>query len=272
MRTVPAGPPLAAVHFAMRTALLFLIVAPGLAAQGSSRSRASQWPFAVGERLVYEGKYGPFHVGSADVLVEALDTVRGREVFRVRFGVTGGLPGLRVRDAYTSWFDSETLVSYRYDQSIHDPGYNKERHYEIMPDRGIFVLSPADTSPTVQLPLDDGSFLYFVRTIPLEVGQRYTFDRYFKPDGNPVVIEVVRRDTVRVPAGTFPCLVLKPTIRTTGLFSEDGHAEVWISDDDRRLIVQMKLGVRLGSLSLYLRTYTPPPSREVQLAGGTHSP
>ncbi len=37
-------------------------------------------------------------------------------------------------------------------------------------------------------PLDDGSFLYFVRTIPLEVGQTYNFDRYFNPKANPVTI------------------------------------------------------------------------------------
>ena len=42
------------------------------------------------------------------------------------------------------------------------------------------------------------SFLYFLRTIPLDVGETYTFDRYFRPDRNPVTIKVLRTERIRV--------------------------------------------------------------------------
>jgi hypothetical protein len=88
--------------------------------------------------------------------------------------------------------------------------------------------------------------------VPLEVGQTYRFDRYFKPDRNPVTIRVLRRERVTVPAGTFDAIVIQPVIKAKGIFSEDGQAELWLSDDDRRMIVQMKSRLSFGSIDLFL--------------------
>jgi len=40
-------------------------------------------------------------------------------------------------------------------------------------------------------PLDDAAFLYWIRTVPLEVGKkRYEYRRYFRPRGaNQVIVE-----------------------------------------------------------------------------------
>jgi len=46
--------------------------------------------------------------------------------------------------------------------------------------------------------------------------------------------------------------VIQPVIKTKGVFSESGHAELWISDDDKRVILQMKSQLSFGSLDLYL--------------------
>ena len=91
-------------------------------------------------------------------------------------------------------------------------------------------------------PLDDGSFLYFLRTIPLDVGETYSFERYFRPDRNPVTIKVLRRERIRVPAGEFDAIVIQPVIKSRGIFSENGHAEVWLSDDENHIMLQMKSG------------------------------
>jgi hypothetical protein len=63
---------------------------------------------------------------------------------------------------------------------------------------------------------------------------------------------VERRERVKVPAGTFDAIVIQPVIKTKGVFSENGHAELWISDDDRRMILQMKSQLSFGSLDLFL--------------------
>jgi hypothetical protein len=90
------------------------------------------------------------------------------------------------------------------------------------------------------------------------VGQTYDFNRYFVPDRNPVRIRVLRKERVTVPAGTFNAIVIQPVIKTRGIFSENGQAEVWLSDDPSRILLQLKSKLSFGSLNLYLKSYTPP--------------
>ena len=95
-----------------------------------------------------------------------------------------------------------------------------------------------------------------LRKRPLEVGATYEFNRYFKDDGNPVTVKVLRREKVTVPAGTFNTVVVQPIIRTGGLFGEGGEAEVYFTDDWRRILVKMTSKVPvIGRLGLRLVSY-----------------
>jgi hypothetical protein len=61
------------------------------------------------------------------------------------------------------------------------------------------------------------------------------------------------RETIDAPAGRFTTLVVYPIIPDGGLlFSENADARVWISDDPRRLVVQMKVKV-MSYVTLALR-------------------
>jgi hypothetical protein len=223
-----------------------------------ARSAPKRVPFNVGERLEYDVKFGFLRVGSGAMEVAKLDTIRGREVWHTIFSVRGGIPVYHVDDRYESWIDTHTLSSLRYVQDINEGNYHPERRYEIFPERREYVENAHPPQPTVEHPLDDGSFLYFLRTIPLEVGKDTSFDNYFRPDRNPVRIRVVRRERIRVPAGEFNAIVVQPMFKS-GIFAGDGQAEVWLSDDDNRIMLQMKSKLSFGSLNLYLKSYRPAP-------------
>jgi len=212
-------------------------------------------PFAAGERLVYDVKFGFLHVGGGSMEVAGIDSVRGRAAWHTVFHVHGGTLFFKVNDRLESWIDVNQLVSLRHWQELSEGRRERLRKFEIIPERGVVVEEGKGEGPTVAEPLDDGAFLYFVRTIPLEVGQTYQFERYFRPDRNPVTIRVLRRERVRVPAGEFDAIVVQPIIKTKGIFSEGGRAEVWLSDDADRIMVQMKSKLSFGSLNLYLTSY-----------------
>jgi Protein of unknown function (DUF3108) len=76
------------------------------------------------------------------------------------------------------------------------------------------------------------------------------------PDRNPVLLEVVQRERIRVPAGTFETVVIRPTIESSGIFSQNGRAEIWVTDDERHLLVQMTAKLSFGTLQLSLREIT----------------
>ncbi|MBA2686877.1 MAG: DUF3108 domain-containing protein [Gemmatimonadaceae bacterium] len=233
----------------------------------AAASAALPVPFNVGERFDYEVRFGPLKVGNGHMEVTSREIVRGRDAWHTAFWVNGGTFFYKVNDVLESWIDVQTFSSLRFVQQLEEGSQDRERHFEIYPERGYFIeskmvngkLKTGNPEKTVEQPLDDGSFLFFIRTIPLKVGETYSFNRYFRPDRNPVRVRVLRKERVTVPAGTFDAIVLQPVIKTKGIFSEDGHAEIWLSDDERRIMVQLKSQLSFGSLNLYLRSFYIPP-------------
>lgn len=213
-------------------------------------------PFTVGEELVFHAKFGAFPAGTARMRVEGVDTVRGHAAYHVTFAIDGGILFFRVHDRYDSWIDVETLSSLRYVQHISEGRYSRNTNYVIMPERGEYQKNDETPQPTVANPLDDASFIYAIRSADMRVGDTLRVDRYFVPDKNPVVLTGLREDTVTVGAGTFATIVVRPTIKTDGIFSENGEAQVWLSNDDRRLPVQLKTRFSRFSLTLFLTSVT----------------
>jgi hypothetical protein len=241
-----------------RAALVLLAIGSPALAQSGGRLPV---PYGVGERLEYEVRFGNLKVGNGSMEVAGIQEVRGRETWHTVFTVKGGTFVYRVNDRNESWIDTRTGNSLRFRQDLNEGPRDTQRNFEIFPERAVFVENGEPEEASVRSPLDDGSFLYFLRTIPLTVGETYTFERYFRPDRNPVTIRVLRRERIRVPAGDFNAIVVQPVIKTKGIFSENGHAEVWLSDDDNRIMLQMKSGLSFGSLNLYLKSYRPAQAR-----------
>jgi len=216
----------------------------------------------VGERLTYDVKYGPLKVGRATMEVVGIEEVRGRRAWHTRFQVTGGTLFFRVNDVLESWIDVETFSSLRFRQQLSEGSRDRLYDYEIFPERGTYIGKGKSELATVSHPLDDASFLYFIRTIPIEPGVTYEFQRYFIPDRNPVRLEVLRTERIDVPAGRYDALVIRPVIKAKGIFSEDGRAQVWISNDADHLILQMMSHLKFGSISLHFRSRTVPDSSD----------
>jgi hypothetical protein len=223
-------------------------------------------PFGVHEKATFKVSFSGIGVGTGTSHVESVDTVRGVPVYHLVFKIKGGMIVAHVDDTQESWLDVANLTSLRFHQNLQEVNYKRNLVIDMFPTESLWrsvnyrlKASDPDRNKSGPLasaePLDDVSFMYWARTIPLEVGRTYTFSRYFKQDGNPVVVKVLRRQTVKVPAGTFSTIVIQPIIKTKGLFSEGGEAELYFSDDSRRMLVMMNTNLSIGSLKLQLQSY-----------------
>ncbi|MDX1646634.1 MAG: DUF3108 domain-containing protein [Longimicrobiales bacterium] len=219
---------------------------------------AARAPFGPGEHLVYKVKVGVFGVGEGYMSVVDIDEHEGNPVYHVEMGLQGGLGPAKVDDLYQTWFDVTTLQTWRYVRDIDEVGYQSYRHWLFHPDRMRWERQDNDEAGDLgsALPLDEIAFVYYLRTLPLEVGKSYTLSRYFQEDGNPVIIKVLRKDTRNTEGVDYNTIVISPEIQTDGLFGKGGKAEIHVTDDERRIPVYVKSDIPgfPGSLTLHLRS------------------
>lgn len=223
---------------------------------------AAPTPFGVGEHARYRVGYGILRaVGSGSMHIVGVDSVNGYPAYHMHFRLRGGIPGARVNNTFDSWMDVRGLFSRRFEQDTHEVRFRRQRTREFFPEqqRWTGVTNDREESGTLETdaPLDDTSFLYFVRTLRLEPGDEHVFHDYWNPDGNPVRLRVLRRETVEVPAGRFNTVVIQPLIQTSGMFSDGGEAEVFLTDDAARILIMLRAKVSFGTLRLELEEFTP---------------
>ena len=230
-----------------------------LALLGPSPSPVSQ-PFSTGERAEYDVRYGIIHAGTGTLSVIGIDTVRGRDAYRFRLTLGAGVNLLlykyAIRDTMQSWVDTATFESLRFTQDQFDGGRARTKRYEIFPERRTFADGNQPEQSSVAEPLDDISFLYFVRTQKLEVGATTEIWRHFKPASNPVTLKVLRKDTIEAAGRRWNTIVVQPVIKTSTMFS-NGEAQVWLSDDPAHVVVQINTKLSVGSITMTLRSYQP---------------
>ena len=225
-------------------------------------------PFAVGERAVYDVTFGPVKVGRGRLLVEAVETLAGVLSYRVAFEIDGGPFFYKIDDRSVSWIATDPFRSMRFEQILSEGSYRRHRRYTFDHDALTYTREDWNAEASeyrahpeerdVAMPaaaLDEIAYLFLARMLPFDVGRTHRFDRYFEEEGNPVVLQVLRRERVRVTAGRFNTVVVRPVIQTEGMFGEGGQAELYISDDERRMIVQIKTRMKVGELNMYLREY-----------------
>jgi hypothetical protein len=217
-------------------------------------------PFPVGERMRYSARYGPFSVGEATMEVAGFDTVRGVETVRLRFHIKGGALWYHLDQLLESWVGRADFRSRRYVNETEERGRKRHNRWEIFPDSGFYREEGVDTTrATVADPLDDAAFMYWIRTVPLEVGKRYEYRRYFRPDRNPVIIVVEKRERISVAGRKFNAIVVRPIIpKGRGIFAEQAEAHIWLSDDPRRLMLALQSNFSFGTVTLKLKEFVVP--------------
>ena len=245
------------------TMLVAFVQSPTATAQTDSTTSSTPAPvlkavpFGAGERMEYVAKLGPTNPGRGSMEIVGVEDVRGRMAVHTRFQLKGRALFFSANYLLESWVDQATFTSLRFTQDNDDDHSEKDKVYEIFPERQTYSVNNGAELPSVADPLDEGALLYYVRTMDLEVGKTYELNRYFRPDRNPVIVKVLRKETISVPAGKFNTIVIQPIIKSKGIFSENGRAEIWLSDDKDRVMVQMRVRLKVATISLQLTSHRP---------------
>ncbi|HZI89271.1 MAG TPA: DUF3108 domain-containing protein [Candidatus Polarisedimenticolia bacterium] len=252
----------------VRTGAILALVTPLLGADTASRdtvdlsrymaarrAREAAVPWRVGEYFQFSIDWSGLNGGNALMQVQNRQTVDGHRVWRV---VTKAESNsfvskfYKVRDRAETLIDAESLYTRRFEKHLREGGYRKDLvvRFDQGGRKALYEGGKSvDVPPRVH---DVLSAFYYVRTCPLPDGGSVSIPTHDNEKSYDMVVKVLRRERVEVPAGKFDCVVVEPVLKSEGIFKSKGEMFVWLSDDDRRIPVQVKSKVPIGSISVTL--------------------
>lgn len=220
----------------------------------------------AGEELKYGLYYSFIKAGTAYIKTRGLSTVNGRDAYLIQttaFSAAVIDPFFKVRDINYSWLDADNFYSLGYSQSVREGTYKRDEwlafDYENKAYYGELQkkAEPRVISGELQIPvLDMLTSLYFVRAQELTPGKDVVFDIVNRERQYPLIVKVLKKETVKTAAGKFDCIVVEPQFRGEGIFVSKGKSlQVWLTDDAYKMPVKMKTEVFIGSVSAELLEY-----------------
>ena len=232
----------------------------------------SALPFAIGERLQYRVSTKLGSIGEGVMTVEGPVDIRGTSALVLRSNIQARVGFLKTTERSESWIDPTRMAALRYSKRVKGPfSGGGDQRVELYPEdqRWQDQRGRIGESPTTE-PLDELSFIYYLRTLPLDADTEDRVVRHYDRDRNPITVRVLGRDTIRTKAGTFATILVEMRVKDPQRYGGDGVIRIRFSDDAHRYPVRIESSVpMLGATVLTLEAYVQPTARIATHAAAT---
>lgn len=234
----------------MRIVLVFMLIVATVAGQRTSFNQGETFTFDTGFRLLTVGttvmqivddgasaQPGQIHV------VTQITT----KPFYDRF--------YKINDRIDLWLAEPNMEIRRVRRSISEGKYQLEDSALVLPDSNLIHYRKGTL--TSEGPVyDPMGAIYHFRLLPLNVGDVVKFTIFDGKRLRPIAIKVRGIVDVTVAAGTFECLELVPSpLDDLPMTKVNGVLSLWLSNDERRLPVQIEQKTKFGTMVLRLSAY-----------------
>jgi hypothetical protein len=229
-----------------------------LAVPGSPRSSSGGLPFPIGERLTYTISWASYLVaGEMTLAVKA----RGRFFDRpgvhleLRASTVGPVRALvkALDEQWASYVDPETGLPYRVEHSRREGDRRTDLTIALDHRRGIAHLSTGRTIPISAETRDVVAFLYHLRTLPLNAGDRYRFSLLGERQRLLVHADVGPRVPIETRAGRVEAIEIALRVSDAKRGAADARRlRLWLSADEPRVPVRIAAQEALGEIRVEL--------------------
>jgi hypothetical protein len=203
-----------------------------------------EFPFHVGEKLIYQICWGPFVVGRASLEVEGIEQVDGQDCYHlVALAKTSGLTEVifPVNNTVESWLDVKGLFTRRFRQNRSEGKHARQDETQYDYEKKLATTTNLVNGKVKQMELTEPvldviSSLYYVRTQPLKLDTEQLFLLNAVNTNMTVNIRPDQRKLISVrPVGEVQALRIEPKPTFYMVAANNGRMWFWISDDARRL-------------------------------------
>jgi len=239
--------------------LLLVMLCPAI--QSFQSVSVPPGPLPSTENLQYSIEWRLINAGKAQLTWTA-----AAETFRTNLHLeSSGLVSklFKVNDEYTSILD-EGLCALSSLMKTHEGNRRRETKVTFDPERRKasylerdMVKNSVLTSSEVDIPscvCDIVGGLYRMRTLNLDAGQTTLVPMSDGKKNAMVRLDALRRETVRTPAGSYRTMRYEAFLLNDVLFRRSGRVYIWLTDDRRRLPiqVQVRLHLAIGTITVQL--------------------
>ena len=218
-------------------------------------------PFHAAQTYVYSVEWRLFSAGTATIKLDPA----GNEQRIVGTADGAGAVALlyHVKDQLETFFDSHSFCSLSMTKHTEEGLRRKETKIRFDYARKKVVLDEVNMKNNERKHTESDipgcvtdvlSSLFYAGSLPLRVGESYTFPVNDGGKTTDVTIRVEAKEEIKVPAGTFKTVRLQPE-SAAGVLKNKGQLWLWYSDDGNHMPVQMRAKMFWGTLTFSLQHF-----------------
>ena len=227
-------------------------------------------PFSVGEIFKMDLYFIGIKAATLTVEVKPFVEINGKKMFHFTgIAETSSLMALiyKVYNVIDTYVDYDTFVPVKMTLTMDESKQNVsmvlnydhkdgKSHFwkkRIDKDKNITEINRVDDlTPMAQ---DMFSSLYYVRMLPLKVGEKYKFVIHDNGKNWTLIIDVVKEEKVWTRLGAVDTLLLHPTAERDGEKFTKGSMYLWVTNDEKKIPVKFEAEVRIGSMKGIIKDY-----------------
>ncbi|KAA3617132.1 MAG: DUF3108 domain-containing protein [Calditrichaeota bacterium] len=225
-------------------------------------------PFQNGEVLSFRIRYGFITAGSAKMKVFTKMYDDTTQVFHLQTtakSASGFSWIYKVDDVVNSYVDFDDFYPIRFEKKLREGSYLADLFTDYHPLDSLAKVETIRYTSDMEVRKrkkydvavppycqDILSSFYYIRRFDLKVGESLFLTNHEKKKVYDLEVLVHKKEVIEVEAGKFRCIVVEPIIKGEGLFKKKGRLKVWLTDDDKKIPIQMKSEVLVGNITTEL--------------------
>ncbi len=210
-------------------------------------------PFNEGEELIYEISWFGISAGTGRLHVKDKIIKDGREVYHIAYYANSSelfSKFYKVEDMAETFMDTKGFFPWNFKLKVRE-GKSKrdvETIFNQIDNKATFIKEKDDPM-IVSVPSavqDAFSSLYYLRTKNLKVGEKVIIDVFEDKKNWQVEVHVIKKERIKIYSGEIDTVLVKPLLKFEGIFQRKGDLYIWLTDDERKIPVQVKTKVIIG--------------------------
>lgn len=217
-------------------------------------------PFNIPERLEYDLTWAGIKAGTASLEVvndgnkiKIISTAQSAKWVSVFYKVDDRVESTLIRNPSLPFVGQP--LNYRLKLREGRRRSDKEAFFDLNNTKVTYINHLKKEEKKFDVPtfvFDPISGFYYLRTLQLEVGKPVYVTIFDDKKVWNVEVQVLRKESIKIPIGKFDTIVVKPLMQSEGIFYRKGDIHIWLTDDKRRIPVMVKTKVSIGSITATL--------------------